>query len=241
MRFASSVSALALAAVVLAQDVVIHVGFQGDNPGLAFNPPNVTASNGSTVTFMFNSSPSNHSVNQSPFATPCQPLANGFSSGFVTVPANITDGFPTWNLTITDDTKPIWFYCSQTTGAKEHCLAGMVGSINAPQTGNTFQSFLALATAASSVVQPTPALSGVNAVATAPPSPLSSPFTGTDNPTGTLPAPKVSAASASGSGASSGSGTGSASSPSSTKNSAGSVQISGFTAFLAAAFGLILA
>jgi hypothetical protein len=42
-----------------------------------------------------------------------------------------------------NDTKPIWFYCGQTKG--NHCQMGMVGSINAPRTGNTLSAFTAKA------------------------------------------------------------------------------------------------
>ena len=48
------------------------------------------------VTFQFVAL--NHSVSQSSFATPCEPLDGGFNSGFVPV----GDGQGTWNLTVTD-------------------------------------------------------------------------------------------------------------------------------------------
>jgi hypothetical protein len=40
-----------------------------------------------------------------------------------------------------NDTKPIWFYCSQ----KPHCQKGMVGVINAPGGNKTIDTFRALA------------------------------------------------------------------------------------------------
>jgi len=114
----------------------IDVGFQGK---FVFNPPNVNASVGDQVTFYFPGSVA-HSVTQSSFAAPCTYLvANastnssaGFDSGLVTA--------STFTINITD-TQPIWFHCKQVT----HCGLGMVGSINAPATGNTFTNFQAAA------------------------------------------------------------------------------------------------
>jgi hypothetical protein len=80
-------------------------------------------------------------VTQSSFADPCHPLAGGFFSGFVpTTPQTLG---ATFTITV-KDTKPIWFYCSQT-GAGGHCQKGMVGSVNAPKTGNTLDAFKKLA------------------------------------------------------------------------------------------------
>jgi hypothetical protein len=65
-------------------------------------------------------------VVQSSFGEPCQPLANGFSSGFnfATKEGQAPDVF---QITVKDK-KPIWYYCSQTTG--NHCQSGMTGVIN---------------------------------------------------------------------------------------------------------------
>jgi hypothetical protein len=90
-------------------------------------------------------SPGNHSVSQSSFSSPCQPLSGGFDSGFIYVPAGVDSGFPEWNITITDDSKrkhpslidsilasvnrrhaAIWFYCKQLSPGP-HCISGMVG------------------------------------------------------------------------------------------------------------------
>jgi hypothetical protein len=49
-------------------------------------------------------SPGNHSVSQSSFGSPCEPLAGGFDSGWVSVPESLSPP-PEWNLTITDDSK----------------------------------------------------------------------------------------------------------------------------------------
>jgi len=45
----------------------------------------------------------NHTVTQSSFSSPCQPLSGGFDSGFIYIPSGVKSGFPEWNLTITDD------------------------------------------------------------------------------------------------------------------------------------------
>ncbi|KAK0470413.1 uncharacterized protein EV420DRAFT_1256763 [Desarmillaria tabescens] len=123
-------------------DHKIVVGIDGK---LEYGPANVSASIGDTVTFEFH--PKNHTVTQSSFQHPCQPLAEtstsgqiGFSSGFRPVAANATD-FPTFQIRI-NDTAPIWGYCGQT----NHCGSGMVFSINAVETGpNNFAAFKELA------------------------------------------------------------------------------------------------
>ncbi|CAJ2512441.1 Uu.00g054560.m01.CDS01 [Anthostomella pinea] len=115
----------------------VDVGFNAD---LVFNPNNVTELVGTVVEFGYN--PANHSIVQSSFDAPCQPLESG---GFIApfVRTQQTPSGVTFEVTVTD-TKPIWFYCAQT--AKTHCQAGMVGSINAAVDGNkTFQAFKDLA------------------------------------------------------------------------------------------------
>lgn len=94
--------------------------------GLTYTPNNITEPPGTIVQFNFRSA--NHSVVQSSFDDPCHPLANGggFSSGFV--PVAQTGPGVLFDIVV-PDTKPIWFYCAQTT--KSHCQSGMVGSINA--------------------------------------------------------------------------------------------------------------
>jgi len=117
----------------------------GDGGLLAYNPTNITASIGDTVTFEFH--PKNHTVTQSNFLKPCQPLADtsttgqvGFASGFEPVSANATT-FPTFEIQI-NDTAPIWGYCGQV----GHCGEGMVFSINAVADGpNNFTAFQTLA------------------------------------------------------------------------------------------------
>ena len=72
----------------------------------------------------------NHSVVQSTFDQPCQPIknnmpsTNGFFSGFMPVKAGAAM-MPSYTIMV-NDTKPIWYYCSQ----GDHCQDGMVGVIN---------------------------------------------------------------------------------------------------------------
>ncbi|KAI1176706.1 hypothetical protein F4777DRAFT_545770 [Nemania sp. FL0916] len=120
----------------------IDVGFNGQ---LMFNPNNVTELVGTVVEFSYN--PANHSIVQSSFDKPCQPIdrpGGGFVAPFV--PTKQTPSGVTFEVTLTNS-DPVWFYCAQT--AKTHCQAGMVGSINAASTGDkTFQAFKDLASKA---------------------------------------------------------------------------------------------
>jgi plastocyanin len=117
-----------------AKEIAVAVG-QG---GLTFTPSSVTASVGDVVVLSFMSG--SHTFTQSTFADPCNPLAGGADSG--AVPAAGLAVAPTFNYTVTDTSKPLWFYCKTGT----HCKSGMVFSINAPATGNTFDKFKATAT-----------------------------------------------------------------------------------------------
>ncbi|KAJ7632397.1 hypothetical protein FB45DRAFT_1026568 [Roridomyces roridus] len=121
-------------------DTTGHVNINVALNGFSFSPANVSAPNGTAVTFWFPNTGTNHSVTQSSFQNPCTYLAAtsntsaGFDSG-LTAASQFT-------IVIEDETKPIWFHCKQVT----HCGAfGMVGSINAPATGNTFEAFQAAA------------------------------------------------------------------------------------------------
>ncbi|KIN07215.1 hypothetical protein OIDMADRAFT_16032 [Oidiodendron maius Zn] len=114
---------------------------------LEYAPSSIIAPVGSKIEFIFN--PKNHTVTQSSFANPCHPLAGGFFSGFV--PTTVSPASTTFTITV-NDTKPIWFYCGQTTGT--HCQKGMVGAINAPTTGNTLEAFIALAAKANTSTSP---------------------------------------------------------------------------------------
>jgi len=111
--------------------------------GLTYTPSNIIAEVGTLIEFDF--FPKNHTVTQSSFKDPCHPLSTGgFFSDFV--PTTASPSGTTFTITV-NDTKPIWFYCSQTVGT--HCQKGMVGAINAPATGNTLDAFILLASNAS--------------------------------------------------------------------------------------------
>ncbi|KAK7049361.1 hypothetical protein VNI00_005962 [Paramarasmius palmivorus] len=113
-------------------------------PGkLTYEPSNINAQVGDTVTFEFRQK--NHTVTQSTFNEPCRALSLtsttgeiGFDSGFMPVADGATN-FPTYTIKI-NDTKPIWTYCRQ----GNHCGSGMVFSINAVAP-NTFDAFQAKA------------------------------------------------------------------------------------------------
>ncbi|KXX73404.1 hypothetical protein MMYC01_209579 [Madurella mycetomatis] len=107
----------------------------GKDGKLTFEPSNIIEPKNTIVKFNFH--PRNHSVVQSTFDRPCQPRS-GFSSGFI--PTTVSPSGVEFNIMIPDD-KPIWFYCAQ----GRHCQDGMVGSINAPATGNTLDAFVAKA------------------------------------------------------------------------------------------------
>jgi plastocyanin len=110
-------------------EVVVHAVKVGNANGtLQYSPNNIKANVGDFVQFQF--APNNHTVTQSTFAQPCQPIAlnspniTGFYSGFMPVSASATTT-PTYTILI-NNTTPIWIYCSQAS----HCQKGMVMVIN---------------------------------------------------------------------------------------------------------------
>ncbi|KDR76719.1 hypothetical protein GALMADRAFT_96434 [Galerina marginata CBS 339.88] len=143
MILAAAVSALSLLSVASAQ-MKVQVGSVATAQGgiFQFIPNTLTAPNGTVITFQFIGAPGNHTVTQSTFTDPCDPAPGGFDSGWVFVPPTpALSATPEFNITITDDSKPIWFFCKQVTPAPGHCEVGMVGAINAPASGNTFSAF----------------------------------------------------------------------------------------------------
>jgi len=118
-----------------------------------FSPSNINASMNDIVSFVFESqSPVAHTATQTGYTAnggnPCSPLASSsssgagkpFDTGFVSVPSGQT---PTFNITISDPTLPIYGACQQV----GHCQLGMVFAINAPSSGSgDFDNFLAAAT-----------------------------------------------------------------------------------------------
>lgn len=142
-------------------DAVGQILVQVAQSGLTYSPSNINASVGTLITFVF---PSNqpHSVTESTFNDPCTPLQGGFDSG-------ITTG-TTFSVNVTDDSTPIYFMCK----FPGHCGFGMVGTINAPASGNgSTDAFInaakAIGSSESTVPDNGPQTGGVGAVATAGP------------------------------------------------------------------------
>lgn len=148
MAAAATPTAAAASAI---QTVVV-----GGGP-LVYSPSSLVVPMGGKVTFSF--SAKNHSVLQSSFAAPCSYAAGGLSSGYA--PANATGPYPQYTITVTDVSKPLWFYCSQAA----HCGAGMVFSIN-PTAAQTQAMFVANAMNQTSVLAPASLMGmGVSAAA----------------------------------------------------------------------------
>ncbi|KAL0066514.1 hypothetical protein AAF712_006557 [Marasmius tenuissimus] len=114
----------------------------GADSKLLFDPEYVHAESGDSITFVFN--PKNHSVTQSNFDTPCNPLYYGFDSGFMPVAPDSTQ-LPEVTLHV-NYTAPMWFYCKQP-NPQPHCQQGMVFAINPPPEGDprSFSAFKSLA------------------------------------------------------------------------------------------------
>ncbi|KAF4119423.1 hypothetical protein GMORB2_4765 [Geosmithia morbida] len=98
----------------------------------------------------------NHTVTQSSFATPCDPLDGGLDTGFQPNADNAVSPPPQVAMQVTT-TEPLWFYCKQ----MGHCGKGMVFSIN-PTAEKSQAKFKELAIqqegdAAQSTPTPTPA------------------------------------------------------------------------------------
>jgi hypothetical protein len=246
MLFAA-LSALSLAAAAAAQTpVVIKVGGTTSIPGGVFQyiNPDVTAANGTVVSFQFTGVPGNHTVTQSSFSAPCTPLAGGFDSGWVQIGAAVPVT-PTFNITITNDSKPIWFFCKQL-NPSPHCDDGMVGSINAATTGaNTFAAFQAAAKALTGPSgQSVGNLVGIGASASAPVATESGVNLFGQPNSGAAASATGSASAASGSAtapAASGSSSGSAAAPStSAASGASNVVANSIVAFLAAGLGFVM-
>ncbi|UKZ46541.1 hypothetical protein TrVGV298_000746 [Trichoderma virens] len=133
----TSLAVATLSAVASAKTIRIDVG----ESGLSFTPNDIEAAVGDILEFHYH--PKNHSVVAADFATPCKPKAEGgFYSGFF--PTASGENLLQENVfqVEVNNTTPIWFYCSQTTG--NHCGAGMVGAVNA-NANKTLEEFKAAA------------------------------------------------------------------------------------------------
>lgn len=135
MQFTTLVLA-ALASVASATSVTV-VKVASVNNSLTYSPDNIKVEAGGMVQFQFLAG--NHTVTQSTFDQPCQPISafsntTGFHSGFVPVAAS-AGMTPTYTIQI-NNTTPLWVYCAQ----GKHCEAGMVMVINENTSANSTRS-----------------------------------------------------------------------------------------------------
>jgi len=132
-----------------ASAATVTVKVSDEQVSLKFDPEVIRANPGDTVVFQF--FPNNHSVAESSFDSPCEPLDEDYAfwSGFMPVSPN-SPTIPTFSISITDD-EPRWFYCA--TG--KHCQAGMVGVINPPSDGSdTLDEYKTAAVSVPSTIAP---------------------------------------------------------------------------------------
>ncbi|KAB5583532.1 hypothetical protein GE09DRAFT_304573 [Coniochaeta sp. 2T2.1] len=188
-------STLALAALVslaTAQTnngMTVHVVTVGANGTLTFVPDNLKPAVGDMVQFQFLAG--NHTVTQSTFDNPCQPIGmhsnvTGFHSGFQDAKAAMAKGVVDTYSIMINDTKPIWVYCA--TG--KHCVNGMAMVINENSSSNkTLSAYKSLAAGASTVVPGTNTTGGGTS-GTTPSGSATSPAVTTDGAMG-LAAPSV--------------------------------------------------
>ncbi|KAK4457500.1 Plastocyanin, chloroplastic [Cladorrhinum samala] len=127
----------AVATSVAGGAAATHTVTVGGPKGLSFEPQQLKAAVGDSVVFTFLSQ--NHTVTQSAFDTPCDPLAGGMDSGFQANANNTVNPPPQVAMQVMVDT-PLWFYCRQ----GNHCGKGMVFSIN-PSAAKTHAMFQSLA------------------------------------------------------------------------------------------------
>lgn len=135
--------------------------------GLNFDPDNVVAPKGDVIEWHF--LPTNHSVAQADFNSPCAPSASGegFFAGFnfFTTENQAPNVF---TAVVVDDSAPIWYYCPQ----GNHCQQKMVGVINQNFNDNAHSigKFRDLAAASGKTIIP-PVVQGGSIIAN--PNPLS--------------------------------------------------------------------
>ncbi|KAI8723567.1 Phytocyanin domain-containing protein [Fusarium sp. LHS14.1] len=119
-------SSTLLFSLIPAAYAAVHKVKVGDG-GLTFSPADLKAAVGDTVEFHFYKG--THSVAQSSFDKPCEPLnSTSFFSGDFSVSDAVSD--EVFTITV-DASTPIWYYCA----VQGHCQGGMVGVINAPSSG----------------------------------------------------------------------------------------------------------
>jgi plastocyanin len=130
----------------ISSGVNVHVVSVSSTSGaLTFTPDTLTVPKGDMIQFQFY--PKNHTVTQSNFDNPCEPISlhsnvTGVYSGFMPVAANAAE-VPTYTIMV-NDTKPMWLYCSQ----GKHCQGGMAMVVNQNTTANKSRSLTAYKAAA---------------------------------------------------------------------------------------------
>jgi len=140
MQFSTFALAALSIGCTLAQSgqITVHVVTVGNTNGsLTYSPDSITASKGDMVQFQF--MPKNHTVTQSNFDNPCEPVSmhsnvTGVFSGFMPVAATDTS-IPTYTILI-NNTNPMWIYCAQ----GKHCQSGMSMVINENTKANATRS-----------------------------------------------------------------------------------------------------
>ncbi|KAJ0158752.1 putative GPI-anchored cupredoxin [Colletotrichum tanaceti] len=180
MHYSALLAAIIPAVMAQSGSGDVHVVKVGDG-GLTFDPISLTAAVGDVVEFHFY--PRTHSVAQSAFDSPCQPLngtAAGFFSGHVQVASGVSPEVFTVQVT---DSDPKWYYCA--TG--QHCQGGMVGVINPPSSGErTIEQYSQAAGAAQANVEPSATGGGtLGPAASGSPSPSPSSGSGSGSSSGT--------------------------------------------------------
>lgn len=95
--------------------------------GLSIEPDTLIASPGDLLNFHFYAS--NHSIAQSSYDKPCEPLdgGNGIYSGFFAGQSGKDENGQIFSMRL-NGTDPVWLYCS----AGEHCKGGLSMVVNAP-------------------------------------------------------------------------------------------------------------
>jgi plastocyanin len=127
----------ALASLASARTFAVEVGVINGTAAQKFFPEKIVAAPGDTIQFQFRGG--NHTLTQSTFDNPCEPIAlhsnvTGIYSGFMPIAAG-AQSIPVFTVPV-NDTRPMWFYCSQ----GRHCQNGMVMVVNENTAANASRS-----------------------------------------------------------------------------------------------------
>ncbi|KAK0644259.1 hypothetical protein B0T16DRAFT_302103, partial [Cercophora newfieldiana] len=144
---------------------------------LKMEPNDVTVPAGGIIEFVFYTGA--HSVAQSAFDSPCQPLEVNNTLGFFSGSQPVQSGVGANVFRVVSTGNPMWYYCA----TARHCQNGMVGVINKPanNAARTIGAYTQAAALASSNTAPN-AIRGGSVVAAG-----SAVGTGTGSGTGAQP------------------------------------------------------